>query len=278
MNPLPSRSLPLGALAALISLAAVSASAATIPYTNDFSSGTLPANNNLFTAGGGFLNYSGAVGSTSGTPVAFSSVQLSNSANTSYTVSSTFRFSALDTSPNALLNTGDQTVGLVAFSTTDNFSSRLLIADWTVLSTTSGNIGRLRLIDTNLGGAVTNLTLGNADPNGLGAGAADLNVFYTLRLTITTTATPNSYSVSLGLFNSSGDQVGTSASATYLAATAPTNGYFSGVRARLPVPSQASGPTTVQVDSFSVIPEPSAFAMLAGLGALGFAASRRRRA
>ncbi len=212
MNPLLPPLIRTGATLAAFAVVASSASAqVTIPYSNDFSSGTL-ATNNLFSASGGTLNHTGNPGSTAGTPVAYSSVQLSNSANTSYTLSSSFRFTALDTSATALTNTGDKTFGLVAFAFNNTFlgssnATRYLLADYTVLSTTSGSIGRLRLIEID-GSNVTLSTAGLADPNGASAGAVTLNTFYTLRLNVTNTAS-NTYDLSLGLFDGTNTQIGT---------------------------------------------------------------------
>ncbi len=282
MNPCSSSRFIGPALALAATFVGASAFAqVTIPYSNDFSSTTL-TNNGLFTLSGGTLNHTGAVGTTSSTPVAFSSVQLSNGANSSYTLSTSFRITSLDSSSNAAAFTGDQTVAIAAFALNSSFTgttdaTRYILADWTILSSTAGNNGRLRLLEVD-GTNVVLGTTGLADTNGASTGVVTLNTFFTLRLNVTNTA-PNTYDLTLGLFDEIGNQVGTSASITgYVATAAPLGGYYSGVRARFPVPSQAGSPTTVQFDNFSVIPEPSAFAALAGLGALGFVASRRRRA
>lgn len=262
--------------------AAGSVHAATIPYTNDFSSTHL-GNVSGFSVAGGTLNYTGNTGTTSGTPVAYSSVRLDNSANATYTISTTFKFTALDSSPANAVNSGDQTFAIAAFGLDSAFTgtadaTRYILADWTVLSSNAANVGRLRLFEVDGSNTVLG-SLGSADTNGTGDGVVTLNTDFTLRLTVTKLAAANTYSISLGLFTVEGSPVGTAASVSSYVATATGSGYFAGVRSRLPVPSLAASPTTIQVDSFSVgaIPEPSSFAAIAGLGALGGVASRRRR-
>jgi hypothetical protein len=259
--------------AALISLAICAASvagAATIPFSNSFDSSGFTA-----TAGLTLNTTAGTVTTTASgnvIPVTYGSEQFTNAANTSYTVSTQFVATSLGT------NNGDQAVGVVLFGFDGTFTgtsdgTRYLLASWVFQGST---LGALRF--TEIDGS--NLTLGTTqtvDTNGGTGGVYSANTTLTLKVTVTHTAA-NTYDLSLGLFDASGtSQFGSSNSFSYTAADAPSGGYYMGVRNRVP---NLSGTTTLVNNDFvvSAIPEPSTYAALAGLGAFGLAAFRRRRA
>ncbi|MBC8009235.1 MAG: PEP-CTERM sorting domain-containing protein [Burkholderiales bacterium] len=263
-------------LAPLALFAASVAGAATIPFTNDFSSVGL-ANNSGFTLGSGFQTLS--VSNTVAT-VGYSNSQFTNAANTSFTLTSQFRITSLGTSTGGV----SQSVGFGFFGTEATFAggstTPYLYANW------SFNLGTLSIIEVDA--TNTNVQSGTptADLNGATAGfITPGSTLYTLKLAVTNTA-PGTYSLSFGVFDSAGTtQFGSSATvASYSIASLTTttdldaNGFY-GIRSRIPL---ISGTTTVGFDNFAItssaIPEPSTYAALAGLGVLGLAASRRRRA
>jgi hypothetical protein len=269
MNPISLSAFRGASFSCLVIFAVTGAQATTIPYENDFSSTGLDSSSG-FTLASGFQTVS--VG-TSGTSLGVSTSQFSNATNSSFTVSSQFRISSIGST------FSDQAVGLVLFgldagATGTADTSRYILADWRF---NGNNTGSLRLFEVD--GSNTVLGTGTADANGATAGVvtASSTTLYTLRATITNTAA-STYSISLGLFDEAGTtQIGSIASTSdYVVADATSGGYYFGVRSRLP--SNTAGTTTIAFDSFSAIPEPSAFAVLAGLGALGLAATRRRRA
>lgn len=269
MNPLPLLPFSSALLASAALFTVSQVSAATIPYSNDFSSSGLGTEAG-FTLGGGALSLSV---SGSGTSVGTSSAQFSDAANASYTITSQFQITSLGTSPS-----NSQTVGIALFGLNSTFSgtsaaSRYVLATWTV----TGSLTPGALVLTEVDGSNVTYINGTADANGGAAGVVTTNTTYTLRVDVTNTGA-NLYDLTLGLYDAAGTtQFGTSASSIGYAATAePGGGYFMGVRARLPF--NGSGTTTVAFDNYTVtaIPEPSAYAAIGGFAALGLAIRRRR--
>ncbi len=270
MNPSASPRFLGTALLFSAALAATSVSAATIPFVNNFGSSGF-ANGNLGAPTGGALSFS-----TTGTSAVarYGTEQFTNFAGKSFTLETVVRITAFGTNDG-----GDTTAGFVLFANNGGEPStagtNYLLADWTYMtnSTTAATDGRLRFLSFTGTSNTPVGTNGRADGVGTDATrAALLDTDYTLRVTVTNVGL-NTYNLEMGVFLD-GSQIGTSAS--YLGFVS-TNDFF-GVRARNARSAASTGTHTVTFDSFSAIPEPSAFAALAGLGALGFAASRRRRA
>tara|TARA_R100000027_G_scaffold2734_4_gene2668 strand:- start:10139 stop:10903 length:765 start_codon:yes stop_codon:yes gene_type:complete len=120
--------------------------------------------------------------------------------------------------------------------------------------------GTFRLI--NVGGSGTGL-----DVSASGSFSYSLNTSYTLTATGTYSGTDLTLSLEIT------DGVTTdSVTGTAFDASTHYTGSAMGLRAR----SGSGGGTTVQYDSFSIIPEPGSFALLAGFGMLGLVMLRRR--
>ncbi|MBC8039053.1 MAG: PEP-CTERM sorting domain-containing protein [Opitutaceae bacterium] len=263
--------------AALAFCAASTAGADTIPLNNDFSSGGLE-NTGLFTQpGGGVLRYTVTTNNSANPPVAYSSSQLTNAANTSFTLSTQFAITSIGT-------TGlTQSVAIGFFGVDAAFSGAAATPYLTASYTFTNGTMSITEVDG------TNTVLGTTsafDLNGATTGFISASpTLYTLKLGVTSLGS-GTYSLSFGLFDAAGTtQVAPSSAlnvASYSIASTTTdtdvnpNGFY-GIRARLP---QTSGTTTAEFSDFSAtaIPEPSTYAALAGLGALGLAAFRRRRA
>lgn len=245
------------------------ASAATITFTNDFTSTgfTNQSNFTLNTTAPGTLT-STFSGSTTGY-LARGTEQFSNAANNTFTLRTEFQITAMSADPQ-----GDNTVGFGLFASDSSLSGGVsnpfLLADWTFLTNTSSNQGRLRLLQVG-SPVVQQGSLGTADDNGSSTQrAAILNKTYELVLEVTNTAS-NTYDLSLSLFDGE-IQVGSSASVTsYNPVAEPSGGYYMGIRSRY---TQFSGTTTASFDNFTAIPEPSS-ALLIGFSTL--ALLRRRR-
>lgn len=244
-------------------------SAATLPYTNDFSSTGFPNQNNL-TLGSGALT---ATATGASTVVAYGSDQFSNVQNASFSLSTQFTVTSIGDGAGSDISVTLGAFGLNAAFTGTSDATRYLQAGWVLQGS---NAGALRLIEVD----GTNTTLGSVivDANGGTAGVFTLNTTYTLRLDVANTGA-NTYSLSLGLFDvTGGTQIGASATATGFVALDPSvGGYYEGVRARLP---NVTGTTTVAFDSFSAaaVPEPTTYALLLGGAALvGLNVLRRRR-
>ena len=128
-----------------------------------------------------------------------------------------------------------------------------------ILADLSSN-GDFRLI--NVGGSGT-----GADINESGSFSYSLNTTYTL----TATGTYSGSNLTLKLDITDG-MTSNSITATAFDASTFYTGSAMGLRAR----SGSGGGTTVQYDSFSIIPEPGTYALLAGFCMLGFVMLRRR--
>lgn len=256
------RALPLAALMmASASFVGLCQAAVTIPYTNDFSGTT---GNGAFetetsdaqwsVSGGKYVNnfVSGGGGVSSS-----ASLQVSNIANSTFTMSMDFTISAASDS----FTVGFGLLGgNAAFNGT---TGAYYLAD--VNYSTSGS-HQLRLFE--IGSSNTNLaSSANA------AYQLSLNTTYSLRLAVTKTT--SSVSMTLGLYDAGGNQLGSSVTATD---STPLSGTYFGLRNRA---NTTSGTHTVSFDNFSIaaIPEPSSFAMAAGglIGALVVIARRRPR-
>lgn len=261
------------AAAAALALTTVCASAAVIPYMNSFDSSG-------FTDQAGFTLNPGAGTLTANTSAnnavltSYGSEQFSNATNLSYSISSQFTISAYGTA------SGDQAVGLGAFGLDSAFTgtsdaTRWVQASWVFNASTTANNGLLRLIEVD--GSNTTLATTTVDLNGGTVGAVNVGTTLTLRLNVINTA-PNSYNLNLALLNADATSVlGSISYNDYAASAAPLNGYYMGLRDRIP---NFSGTTTLTHNDFNVavIPEPSSFTLLAvSLVGLSFASARRRR-
>lgn len=120
--------------------------------------------------------------------------------------------------------------------------------------------GSFRLI--NVGGSGTSL-----DVDESGSFSYALNTSYTL----TATGTYSGSNLTLKLDISNG-VISNSITAAAFDASTHYTGAAMGLRSR----SGSGGGTTVQYDSFSIVPEPSSYALMAGACMLGFVMLRRR--
>lgn len=265
-------------------------SAASVPYTNNFDGTgsnvafTTELTDAAWTVGGGSYNnsyvpsavtVSSAANRITGISLGIgdvltTSVQFNLSSVANYGASGT----AFDIGIGAF---GNDTVGTLGWNV--GTGANLLYADFLASAATNSTpaSGTLRL-RTFVGATATQLgSLGSADANlGNTNLAVGLNTTYTLRLTTTKTGA-TTYSLSFGLFDSSGTtQIGTSATATGFTPVAePGSGYFFGLRTRSGL--VATTASTVAFDNFNItaVPEPSTYALGAAL--LGLFAIIRRR-
>jgi hypothetical protein len=107
----------------IVGLAVSVAPAATIPFSNDFSTTGFTAQSG-FAASGGVYTYSvTGVGAT----VAYGTEQFSNLANSSFTASYQFNLSSIGANENA----GDKTIGFGVFGSNATLGSPFLLADYT---------------------------------------------------------------------------------------------------------------------------------------------------
>lgn len=268
-------SIPL--LAVPLLAGALQLGAASIPYTNDFSgTGSNTAFTNETTDAQWELN-GGAYRNTipnSSVTVSSASTSITGVAGNAFTMETQFTISSFG---NFNSNGGTLGFGVLSLSATfagTNTASSYYLVDWLYGKDTSPDVGRLRILAL---GDTTGFTATNsvADHNADANHAATLGTTYTLRLE-GTYAENGTLSMTLGLFDATGTtQIGTSATATDLT---PLTGEYFGYRNRIGL---GGGTSLIDFDNFSLtsstIPEPSAFALLGGLGAFGLAATRRRR-
>jgi hypothetical protein len=269
-------------LAAGLGLTAMQSSdAAVIPYTNDFSgTGSNVAFPNEspdaeWTMGSGTYNYS-SNNTSSSTSQSTASVSLTNIGSTSFTMETQFTISSTGT-----VNSNATTIGMGFLGLTSDFSGTVTptpstafyLADWQTGSTGS-NTGQLRIVSVgeSAGFSGVNATV-DTNP-GSSSLAINLDTTYVMRLVATYTSA-TSLSMTVGIFNTSGTQIGTSATATDSSALAGT--YF-GYRNRLGI---SGGTFNAAFDNFSVapVPEPGTVALLGlGAGATLLMLRRRQRA
>lgn len=286
---------PRAAAITVLALSLVSlASAQSVPFTNNFdgTGANVDFSNEIVPGGSVWSLNGGTYRNTFTTTSALTSsavTRVTGVANSSFTLSTQFTISSV-----AAYGSGNQTfdVSIGAFGNdvastlgvATGTGANILAADWVAASgTTATALGELRLRSF-IGTTATTLTTAPANKVDDNAGstilAATLNTTYTLKLTALYTGTSNTYNLSFGLYDSAGTtQLGASSFASNFVATAePTNGYFFGLRTRTAAFSPSSTYTT-NFDNFSItaIPEPSSFAALGGLVALGTAFCNRRR-
>ncbi len=256
------RALPLAAfvVALSVSWAGVCRAAVTIPYTNDFS-GT--AGNGAFetettdaqwsVSGGKYVNSFAAAGGNASS----ASLQVSNAANTTFTMSTDFTVSAAN-------GTTSSTYGFGFLGLNSTFSGGSTGAFYLADVTFAGT-AQIRLVRV----ASSNTTLDSKTGATYQLG---LDTTYSLKLSVTTTA--SSVSMTFGLYDQAGTQIGSSVTATD---NTPLTGEYFGLRNRA---NAASGTHTASFDNFSIapIPEPASFAMVAGglVGAIVMMGRRRR--
>lgn len=205
------------------------------------------------------------------TGVSTAATQISNAANQSFTIETTFSFSALNAGGTA------SSIGFGAFASSSNFlatnPNQYLLVDWafsgssnTSNTMSTDRVGRLRVINLAQGVSTPTQSVFNVvDPTLTDPAttpylyAALLDTTYVMRLTITNVG-PNLYDVTAGVYK---DNVllGTTAGITnYTPVAEPVGGYYFGLRDR------NSGPNTntVVYTDFSVVavPEPNTTALL----------------
>lgn len=239
------------ALAAALIAAPLAASAATIPFTNDFSSSG-------FATQAGFSGpVSGALTlSASGTSpvIGYGTEQFTNSPGATFSVSTTFNVSSFGNAR------GDTTIGFVLFANNSGepgtAGTNYLLADFTFLTGTSAD-GRLRFLSFT---GTSNTAVGDnavADANTGNANRAILaDTTYTLRVDITHTGT-NTYDLSLGLFDASGlNQIGSSAVLSDFISTGSSSACAVGSTATTARPAPPPSTSRVSPPPSSLSPPP----------------------
>ena len=192
------------------------------------------------------------------------------SAGSTYTISTFFKTNAVTgTTANQVA-----AVGLVGTTAGEFGTGAVPSLSMSLRWPGSGTAGSVQL-------AVANNTGSNTNTLQSTSFTAATNTWYKLSVSITKTATVNTFSVSGSIEDWGADGTSLSSSVRSFSAQTFSNsalyadadlfaGFFARQTGGNPIQMQA-------VDNFSVIPEPSSFAAIAGLGMLGFAASRRRR-
>lgn len=196
------------------------------------------------------------------------------SAGSTYTISTFFKTNAVvGTSANQVAGVGLVGTNVGEFGT-GSIQSIGLTLRAPLTNGSAGNSSTLQLAVANNPGTNANILQSTSF-------TAATNNWYKLSVSITKTATADTFSVSGSVEDWGAAGTSFSSSVRSFSGQTVTNAglyadadLFAGFFAR------QTGGNPIQiaaVDNFSVIPEPSSFAAIAGLGMLGFAASRRRR-
>jgi hypothetical protein len=266
----------LGSFAVLVLLAATPhLDAATMTYFNDFS-GTgsntdLPtettASGQSWTVTSGVYRYMNT-NTTGGGIASSASIPITNAATEPFPIVQTqFVVSGIGVPQTGSGDTlGFGLFGLDAAFTGAIASNAYYLADFAYArGATSGTVdGQLRILSLGDGTGFASIT-GVADDNASATLAVVPGATYTLRLTGSYTGP--TLNLTLGVFNASGIQIGTSATASD---TSPLAGTHFGFRNRTPI---GGGTVTINFDDFLIMPEPAA--ALAALGLAIFAMRRR---
>lgn len=265
---------PVTLLALVLCAAALPVGAATFPYTNDFSG---DGANTAFThettdAEWSLLDgaYRNTFTNSTVTPTV-ASISITGVAGNTFTIETQFTVRSIGN-----INANGATLGFGFFANSSSFNSTggdsYYLADFSFANSSSTNVGRLRILAL---GDTTGFTATDsiADDNSGANFAITENTTYTLRLEGSYVgATLN---MTLALFDATGTtQIGTTAVASD---TSPLSGEFFGYRNRIGL---GGGSTIVDFDNYSVttpVPEPSAYALIGGVGALGLALALRRK-
>lgn len=248
--------------------------AATIPYTNDFSgSGANTAFPNEATNAEWALNagvYQNTYSNSAITPTT-ASISIPDAEGEPFTLETQFTVQQTGT-----INSNGATLGFGLFASSSSFSgtnpNSYYLADFLYGHSAGTDVGRLRILSLGDAAGFTSST-GFADANtGTSLLAIVTGVTYTLRLEGTYVG--STLNMTFGLFDATGTtQIGSSATA---ADTSPLTGDFFGYRNRIGL---GGGTSIIDFDNYSIVPEPSAVAMLlGGFGMLiGFQRSRRQK-
>jgi len=231
--------------------AALNAATVSVPYSNDFSSSVADFTENNdpnWTLDTGAETYEFNTGSSNTSGSAMVSASGFGATYADFVVSTTFRVT-----DNA--STGTSNWGMALLGNSESPSTYIL-ADLT-----SG--GGFRLI--NVGGSGT-----GQDVDASGAFSFNENTSYTLTATGTYTGT----NLTLSLDITDGVSSNSISAAAFDVSTYYT-GSAMGMRARSGSGSGSNAGTSVEYDSFSIVPEPGTYALLAGFCMLGFAMLRR---
>jgi hypothetical protein len=268
---------------ALLSLGASSASAAITPFTYDFTSaptGSTAGGRTAYTHSASDLGADGLAGRLNGGSLSTNYGFARSATIGSFAAGETAAFSvSFLTGTGTAFPTGANFGSIVigssstAVNNLDNTNFEFTLRQDTALFGT-GNAGvRLRSHD-----GATRTTLSS---NGAGATFSSLaaSTWYSFTVTLGRSAnvgTPNLFSYELDLRKLSDDSVVMTATGGVTnASVANASQLYAGFINY--VPALATTTAIVGADNFSAVPEPGSFAALAGLGALGFVAARRRR-
>jgi hypothetical protein len=213
--------------------------AETFPYSNDFSASGLTNSAAQFTldTDAGVLKYAAGPG----TVVSTTSSSISGIGTSNFVVSTRFVL-------NNVAGTGNlATIGFGALSSAPDFitstGNSFYLADWGITNATAGSWGQLRIL-----GQGHSLDAGavNGDSDGAGANGSSVVNGNTYELRLTGALSGSTLGLTLALFDGSGGQLGTSATATD---SVPLTGEFFGLRNRT---AGANHMVDINYDRFSV--------------------------
>lgn len=255
-------------------LGSIQLAAATFPYANDFSgTGANTAFTTETTNAEWALNngaYRNTYSNSAITPTT-ASLSVTGAAGNPFTLETQFTVQQTGN-----FNTNGATLGFGLFASSATFSTTgnsYYLADFQYANTTTTNVGKLRILSL---GDATGFTAADSvadDNTGTATLAITTGTTYTLRLE-GTYAEGGSLSMTLGLFDAAGTtQIGTFATASD---SSPLMGDFFGYRNRIGL---GGGTSIIDFDNYSIaaIPEPSTYALLGGIAALGLALAQRRK-